>query len=121
MSGGSTLEVGTPCWAAGLGFISDHASLGLGGRGMWVCSLPGAGVEENWGKGVLTDRVDWLHKKYVHNGDQKKTGQHSPQALRPHLSSLAVLNRKWESSAPDKVGRVVTCPGPVSAPCRKRR
>ena len=34
MSGGGTLEVGTPCWAAGLGFISDHASLGLGGCGM---------------------------------------------------------------------------------------
>ena len=58
MPGGGTLEVGTSCWAVGLGFISDHASLGLGGCGMWVCSLPGAGVEKNWGRGVVTDRVD---------------------------------------------------------------
>ena len=62
MPGGGTLEVGTSCWAVGLGFISDHASLGLGGCGMWVCSLPGAGVEENWGRGVVTDRVDWLQR-----------------------------------------------------------
>ena len=49
---------------------------------MWVCSLPGAGVEENWGKGVVADRVDWLHKsKCVHNGDQK-SGQDPPQAFR---------------------------------------
>ena len=62
MPGGGTLEVGTLCWAVGLGFISDHASLGLGGRGMWACSLPGAGVEENWGRGVVRDRVDWLQR-----------------------------------------------------------
>ena len=62
MPGGGTLEVGTSCWAVGLGFISDHASLGLGGRAMWACSLPGAGVEENWGRGVVRDRVDWLQR-----------------------------------------------------------
>ena len=62
MPGGGILEVGTSCWAVGLGFISDHASLGLGGRGMWACSLPGAGVEENWGRGVVRDRVDWLQR-----------------------------------------------------------
>lgn len=62
---GGTLEEGTSWWDTGLGFISDHASLGLpkvGGGGLLVRTLPEAGVEENWGRGVVVERVDWLHR-----------------------------------------------------------
>ena len=71
---GGPLEDGKTWWDIGLGLISDHASLDfprVGGGGPLVRTLPGAGVEENWGRDVVVERVDWLHRSGVCRGDNR--------------------------------------------------